>query len=84
MSTDITVPEAALPKATSKVSETAHRMALAMGVHADEVEKFIAAVGKAARALNTDARAELKFRLNEQLQGRDPGPSVNWPGERGL
>lgn len=52
----------------------------ALGLTEEEVAKFAAAV----EGVDMSPKGELKHRLNLSVQGIDPGPSVNWAGERGL
>lgn len=60
--------------------EALERFATAMGVTREAAENLITAWGTTARLLQDDARTELRWRLNEQLQGRDPGKPFNWKG----
>jgi hypothetical protein len=42
--------------------------------------EFLSLLDKVARSLTSSPAKELKWRLNEGLQGRDPGRPINWPG----
>lgn len=48
------------------------------------LEEFVEAWLEAGGKLIGDPREELRWRLNEGLNGRDPGEPLNWRGERGL
>lgn len=52
----------------------------AMGLTADELAQFT----EALEGFDLSPKGELKHRLNLSVQGVDPGPSVNWKGERGF
>lgn len=43
-------------------------------------EEFLATLDKLARDLTSSPAQELKWRLNAQLRGDDPGQPVNWRG----
>lgn len=52
------------------------------GIPHDQRASFVEAVDKAARALTSSPAEELKWRLNAQLRGDDPGKPINWRGLR--
>lgn len=52
----------------------------ALGLTENEFAKFAAAVS----SVDVSPKAELMHRLNLSVQGIDPGPSINWRGERAL
>lgn len=51
-----------------------------LGLTAEEFQSFVEALD----AVDFSPKGELLHRLNMRVQGIDPGPSVNWRGERGL
>ena len=51
-----------------------------LGLTAEEFRAF----AEILRSLDVSPKTELMHRLNLRLQDIDPGPSVNWQGERGL
>lgn len=51
-----------------------------LGLTAEEFRLFVEALD----GIDVTPKAELKHRLNMRLQDVDPGPPVNWQGERGL
>lgn len=55
-----------------------------LGIAEEDREQFLINVGAAASALTSSPKDELRWRLNAWCRGDDPGPSVNWPGERGM
>lgn len=52
----------------------------ALGLTEKEMSKFAEAVS----SVDVSPKAELLHRLNLRVQDIDPGPSINWRGERGL
>jgi len=61
-----------------------HALLDELGIAEDDRLAFMLNLDKAARALTSSPKQELQWRLNARLRGDDPGPSVNWAGERGL
>ena len=51
-----------------------------LGVPEQDRQEFVINLDKAARALTQNPQQELKWRLNAQLRGDDPGQPVNWRG----
>lgn len=58
--------------------------ARSLGVTGDAVRAFGDTWLDSMRKLNMGPQAELKWRLNQLANGRDPGQPVNWRGTRGL
>lgn len=52
----------------------------ALGLSAEEFKQFAEAI----EGIDMSPKGELKHRLNLSVQGVDPGPSINWKGERGF
>lgn len=44
------------------------------------LDEAAAAFDRLAQALDLSPQAELRWRIQERANGRDPGPSVNWRG----
>jgi len=55
-------------------------IALLYGATPDQAAGF----AEAMRNQDMSPKAELRWRLNTQLRGEDPGQPNNWPGERGM
>lgn len=55
--------------------------ARSIGVAEDAIREFVEVW---RRNSNGTPKEELRWRLNQRLQGADPGEPVNWRGERGL
>lgn len=55
-------------------------LAESLGFTAEEMSKLMAAV----EAVDVSPKAELMHRLNLRVQDIDPGPSINWPGDRAI
>jgi hypothetical protein len=70
----------------SKDTMTAVPVALLdeLGIPEEDRMQFLLNVGAAARALTASPKDELLWRVNAWCRGDDPGPSVNWPGDRGM
>jgi len=60
--------------------EALRQFAEAMGMSAEAMEEFVGNVDRAAQKLTESPREELRYRLNAQLLGEDPGKPVNWRG----
>lgn len=43
-----------------------------------------AKLAQAVEAVDVSPKAELMHRLNLRVQDIDPGPSINWPGDRAI
>lgn len=64
----------------TKYDSAMEQLMSAMGLGEEDFAKFAEVVD----GLDMSPKGELKHRLNLSVQGVDPGPSVNWKGERGL
>lgn len=51
-----------------------------LGLTEEEFSKFTEALDD----IDYSPQGELKHRLNLRVQGIDPGPSINWKGDRGI
>lgn len=66
---------------TKTETDQAYRnFAESLGVAADAMDEFVQHWRQATEALTATPSEELKWRLNAQLQGEDPGQPVNWRG----
>lgn len=63
----------------AQLDEDMRNYARSLGVAADAIEGFVTAWRRGLTGLDT-ARRELLWRLNERLQGRDPGQPTHWRG----
>jgi hypothetical protein len=69
---------------TEEATEALRQFARALGVAEEAIDGFVGNwAGAAQRALEAPKK-ELLWRLNERVQGRDPGDPVNWRGIRGF
>ncbi|ASX99277.1 hypothetical protein SEA_MOLIVIA_53 [Arthrobacter phage Molivia] len=55
-------------------------LAESLGLTAEEFSEF----AKAIESVDVSPKAELMHRLNLRVQDIDPGPSINWPGDRAI
>lgn len=51
-----------------------------MGLSPEEMRKLVEAVME----VDVTPKMELMHRLNLRVQDIDPGPSINWPGDRAI
>jgi len=51
-----------------------------LGLSVEDFRKLAAAV----ESVDVTPKAELMHRLNLRVQDIDPGPSINWPGDRAI
>lgn len=61
-------------------TQAMEELGTAAGLAGDALEEFIHHWRQATEALTASPAEELKWRLNQRLQGEDPGQPVNWRG----